>query len=200
MKLKVIQCNVGQYNLLSNEKKLSFSMAILDDDNKVIEDNSIKAIIYYYGDPDEYDDFRSAYSFDNLGEIFEKCYKYSDNVWGSTDYKSQCLLFAKLYQENYKEINDYHLKEFKEKTEKQIKQLQEDLKKNWLIDEISWYVNNNIEKDIKKYKDWINIHEKKLNDFKEETEGYIKELNQINLYKTKIEKLEKSLVKDYEYE
>lgn len=199
MKLQVTQCQVGQFNWLGNEKSLSFYMQIQDDNDKVIEENGIKARLYYSGDPDEYDIFKEAYNYENLGEIFEKCFKYCNRIISSYDHKSECLLFIKTYQENLGKLNEYHLQKYKEKCNKEIERLKKELDKNYIIEDLSWYANNEINREIKKYNQWIESYEKENIQLKEDYEKYLKNLQKIEKYKQQIDKLEKSKVLEYEY-
>jgi len=47
-----MQCSVGRFNLLSNEKNLSFSVGIYEND-KLINVDGIDAVLHYFGDPDD---------------------------------------------------------------------------------------------------------------------------------------------------
>lgn len=188
--LKVTQCQVGQFNLLSNENSLSFYMGIIKD-GKIIEEDGVRAQLCFSGDPDEYDTFEDA--FGNLDYVFEKCWKYANNIISSANYKKQCLLFAKVYRENYEEINNSLLKEHKEKTERKIKELQHELEWNMIVPEEIYSFNSIIKKEIKKHQDWIESNNKKMLDLKEESESYRKLQKQNESYLKDIEEYSKLL-------
>ncbi|RYD86165.1 MAG: hypothetical protein EOP50_22875 [Sphingobacteriales bacterium] len=97
MEIRVTQCQVGRFNLLSSEKTLEFSCGLYTD-GKLIEEDGVKAILKYSGEPDMIDYFTSL---DNLDAIFSHCFEFGSRISSSTDYVSQCLLFARLFRENY---------------------------------------------------------------------------------------------------
>lgn len=199
-KIVINQCSVGRYNLLSNEKYLSFYMSIMTEDKKVYEENGTKAQLYYSGGEDELYDFENA--LDNLGWVFEKCFKYASRVISSIDYESQCLLFAKVYQENFEELNRNMKEERNKKIEEKIKKLEEELEKEPLSD-ISFYVESALEKRIKNVKDHLNYWKDKNKDVKEGSETYKDNMSIINSYTNEVEKLEnflKNIKKEEKYE
>lgn len=184
MKIRVTRCSVGKYNLLSNEESLSFYMNIHDDENKVIEQDGIKAQLHYSGDPDDLYRFEDA--MDNIEEVFRYCLDYSKRVWSSTDYEAQCLLFYKLYQENF-ELLEKNTKEARDaRIKKQIEELQRQLTHDCLSD-LSWefkrWKNNQIEQINKSIERLANGNL----ELKDDSETYKKNLTSIEKYKNKIE-------------
>lgn len=185
--LKITQCSVGKYNLFGNEETLAFYAGIFEG-GKHIEIDGVKAIIHYSGDPDEKDDF----TLDNIDWVFEKCFKYATNIWSTRDYLAECLTFAKVYGENYEEIDANLVKKHKEKIEKQIEELQRKLNYTTIVNEID--SNYWVDKEISKYQKWIDGS--KLSDFVEGSESYIKEKSKIDGYKSKIEYFEKFKIQE----
>lgn len=184
MKIRVTQCSVGTYNILSNEESLSFYMSMYDDENKVIEQDGVKAQLHYSGDPDDIYRFEDA--MNNIEEVFRYCLEYSKRVWSSIDYESQCLLFYKLYQENF-ELLEKNTKEARDaRIKKQIEELQRQLTHDCLND-LSWefkrWKNNQIEQINKSIERLANGNL----ELKDDSETYKKNLTSIEKYKNKIE-------------
>lgn len=187
MELRLIQCEVGKFNLLGSEKSLSFSMGLYEN-NTLIKEGDTRARIYYSGEPDEKDDFNNP--FDNLEEIFSKCYNYGTRVISSTDYVAECMLFAKLYSQNYEAIDAALVEKHKNRVQEQITRLQKELEWNTIVPDIYYTVNECIDKEIKKYTKWAASSEKDLLELKEESEKYAKIKLDIERYKEKIIQLE----------
>jgi len=185
MEIRVIQSSVGRYNLLSNDKNYTFSMAIYNENNKICEENGIKAILYYYGEADEAGDFEDP--INNIETIFEKCFKYSSGIISSTDYKAQCLLFTKVYKENFYKIDGFMLNRHKEKVKKQIEDLQKELKWQTFIPEISYTVSKILNREIKNNEGSIEYYRNKNKELKEDSESYISNLKYIEKLESKIE-------------
>lgn len=192
MKLKVIQLGVGKYNVFSTEESLSFSMGIYGDDNKIVQDEKgIKAILYYSGETDEKEDFEDA--VEQIGEVYIKCAKYADRVFGTTDYKAQCLLFAKIYQENLQQIEENLVEDRKNEYLKEIKSLEDKvqrLRRFGILRDISWEVNSEIDKKINMKKNWLADIEKKNLDLKEDSLTYRENVLKIEKYSEDIKDLE----------
>jgi len=190
-KIRITQCSVGKYNLCSSEQNLSFYMSICTEDNKVYEENNVKAQLHYYGDPDELYIFEDA--LNNLGEVFNKCFDYSNKIWNSTDYKLQCLLFVKIYHECF-EILEANMKlERNKKILEEIERLNKKLSYA-LLDDISYEVESAIKKQIDSNQKMINYYLQKNSELKEETETYKKNLEQISKYEKANEKLKQNLI------
>ena len=190
-KLKITQCNVGKYYLNSSEEKLSFYLGIYTEDNKVYEENGIKAILHYSGDPNDLYIFEDA--LNNLGEVFQKCFEYSNKVWSSVDYKTQCLLFAKIYYENF-DILETNMKQQRdkdilEKIERFRKQLS-----CGMLNDISYEVEESINKQIKENQKMIDYYLQKNSELKEGTETYNQNSKYIDIYEKSNEKLKESLL------
>jgi hypothetical protein len=188
IELRVTQNSVGNFNWANqNEKSFVFQMGIFKD-GQLIEENGIKALIRFSGDPDEAYTFEDP--FDNLTEVFELCCKESGKWISSTDYLSQCLLFAKVYSENYEELNATLLQKHKERTEKKIAELQKSLAKSEIIPEDIWYMANSyIETEVSKYEKWILSNQKDLEQLKEDSPKHKELMERIEGYKSKIESL-----------
>jgi len=190
-KIRITQCNVGRYNLFSSEESLSFYMSVYTEDNKVYEENGIKAQLHYSGEPDELYIFEEA--LDNLGEVFQKCFNYSTKVWSSIDYKAQCLLFAKTYHE-YFDVLEFNMKLERDKNIlEEIERLQKQLSYGMLND-ISYEVEQSINKLIKSKQDSINYLVKQNSELKEDSDSYIKNQERINKYNLEIEDLKTNLI------
>ena len=152
MELKVTQNQVGRFNILSNEKTLSFYM-VINDNGKTVEKDGLKARLHYSGEPEEEEDFKDA--INNLDHVFPKCFEYSQRVWGSTDYRGECLLFLKTYIENYETLNDTYVKEKRKAIEDEIERLQKKLKYLSGLQEATDFAEPPIKKELAKYKKWL---------------------------------------------
>lgn len=191
-KIKVSQCNVDRYKLLSSDKNLSFYMSIYTKDNKIYQEDGIFATLYYFGDPDEKYIFEDG--IDNLGEIFQKCFEYSNKVWSSTDYKSQCLLFAKIYNQHFEELEENMKIERDKNILKEIEDLQKKLSTSLLTD-INYEIDDSINKEIKSNQKMIDYYTNKNLELKEGTDTYNKNIENIEKYKNKNKILEDYLNK-----
>lgn len=189
-KLRITQLSTGKYNLLSSEETLSF-YAVIEEDGKTIEKDGNKAIIQYSGDKEELDEFENAVEDMDFTFLFSKCFSYSKRVWGSTDYKGNALLFASEYIKNFEELSENYANKEKEKLQQQIKRLQEKLDNSNDLYDNREDIKNEIQKDIDRYKKWIEQNEKEMAEFKEGSEK-ITELKKKNeQYSLEIEKLKK---------
>jgi exoribonuclease II len=192
MELKVTQCNVGRYNLLGNEKSLSFYMGIYHD-SKPIEVNGAKAILHYSGEENELSDFEDA--INNLSYVIEKCLSYAERVISTVDYEAQCFAFIKVYNDNFNEINENQKIKERNNLQAKIQRLQKELDGICdLPDDLYWFVNNFIKLKIKKYKKWQEPYVKELADIKEGTEKYAAVSKQISDYQQKIDTLTTKLI------
>lgn len=185
MKIKVTQCQVGRFNLMSNEKSLSFYMAIQTMDGKTYEEDGIKAVLHYSGDENELHDFEDA--INNLEYVWEKCYRDSDKVISSTPYRDQCLLFLRTYKANYELIDLNMLSDHCARIEKEIAKLQKELAWNTIIPEID--VTHVFANEIKEHERTIAYWEKELLSIKEGTEKYETTCKTIEKYRSKIKQL-----------
>jgi hypothetical protein len=161
-KLVVLNNNIGCYNLLNpSQKTFEFSIGLCEgDENKIVTVDGIKAKLVYSGEPEDKIYFENP--FDNLEDIFRMCWEYANSVWSTVNYKEQCLLFAKLYQENYENIDNELVKIHKENVQKQIDELKKQLEWNTIIPDLGYIINKLIKEEIDKIKKSISIKEKKL--------------------------------------
>jgi hypothetical protein len=187
MKLKIIQNSVGRYNLMGNEHTLQFSMAIVDDEGKVITDGVNKAILSYSGEPDEQDEFEEA--IEDVGRTFGKCLGYSKRVIGSTDYEGNCIFFAKTYSQNFETLNEAHILSEKLRLEKELERVQRALQGDLSIYDARDDIENELKKEIKKYEGWILSSENELKQLLPESEKAAKENERIEKYRAKIKDL-----------
>lgn len=191
MEIKITQCSTGRFNLLSNEESLSFYMGIYHD-GKIVTDGEKKAQLHYSGEVDDVDFFSRA--LENLEGVFEKCFEYGNRIMSSTDYRGNCLFFAKVYSENYEAIDGALVAAHKEKTQKQIEKLQREMEWNTVVPDISDTINYVIDKEIKTYKRWLDSSVKDLEQTKEGTNNYETISKNIDSYKKKIEMFENSKI------
>lgn len=191
MEIKVIQNWRGKYNLLSNEETLSFSVGIYGEENKVIEADGVKAILSYQGDREPFDS-----PLDDMPNVFQECFDWAKSIISTTPYEKQCLLFAKIYQENFEELNEKMTQKKKIRIEKEIEDLQKRLKYLNGLDDISYEVNKSIQKKITVYNKWIESNENELEQVKEGTEKYNKLSKSIEEYREKITFYTNSIVEE----
>lgn len=187
MEIKITQCHVGQFNLCSSEKMLSFHAAIYHEGKIVQGDDGKIARISYSGTPDELPEFENAW--DNFDSIFEKCYKDSVKWFGSTDYRAETMLFARVYLEHYEEINANRLDRRRKEIERELKRLQTELDNisPW-PDNLPEIANQCLQEEINKYTKWRNDKITERDQTKEETGKYKKLTEDIEKYQTTIDK------------
>lgn len=187
MQIRVFNNHIGSFNLLNpSQKTFEFSIALLDDAGKTIEIDGVKAMISFSGEPDDKDYFEDP--MNDLGSVFTRCFEYADRVWSSRDYKSQCLLFAKLYQENLETMDAEAVKKHKEKTQKRIDELQKELNRNTILPDLTEDINSAIDAKIAKVKKSVAFKEKELSELKEDSESYTKAKKYLDDYNAEIEK------------
>ena len=181
--LKMTRCDTGRYNMLSNEESLSVYVVLNDEEGKVAEVDGVKAVLYYSGEASEEDEFRSAFP-ENLDFIFGKAFSYGSRVISSTNYREQCLVFMKLYTENFDAIAKQYEAEKKESIEREIESLKRALESIYLPN-CSVEFQEPIEKEAEKYDRWASEEEKTAADLKEGTESWNKAQEKITRYKDK---------------
>jgi hypothetical protein len=191
MEIKVTQCSIGRHNLLSNEKSLSFYMGIYNNNNEIIEENGVKALLHYSGEPEEIYIFEDA--LNNIEEVFSKCLDYSNKIWSSTNYKAQCLLFYKTYQTNFDTL-DTNMKAIRdEEIKKEIERLQKRLAYR-VLDDLEDAMKSFIDNQIKSITKSIEYLNKVNSELKEDSETFSKNKEKIFRHKEEIENYQKILI------
>jgi len=191
MEVKVLQNWKGRYNLLSKEETLSFTMAIIGEDKKPIEVNGVKAILYLNEDREPFDS-----PLDEVENIFEECFDYSNRVWSTVNYTAQCLLFAKIYQENFDLLRQNRIEKQKVEIANEIQRLEQRLKNLYGFDDISWKANNKINSKIKTFQGLIETNQKELEQIKDGTEKFDAISKRISEYQSQIDFYESSKVQE----
>lgn len=187
MELRIRQNQVGQFNLCSNEKTLSFSMGIYEN-GKPVEKDGLHAVLHYSGEPEEQEDFKDAIG--NIDFVFPKCYEYSQRVWGSTNYRGNCVFFLKTYIENYEVLNDTYVKEKRKAIEEEIERLQKKLKYLSGLQEATDFAEPPIKKELAKYKKWLASETEARNQTVEGTPLWDDKNKRCLIYEETIQKLE----------
>lgn len=181
------QCSTGRYNMLSNEESLSVYVVLKDEEGNVAEVDGVKAVLYYSGEASEEDEFRSAFP-ENLDFIFSKAFSYGSRVISSTDYRKQCLVFMKLYTENFETIAKQYEAEKKESIEREIASLERELESIHLPN-CSAEFQEPLDEEATRYERWASEEEKAAADIKEGTELWNKAQEKITRYRDKAKKL-----------
>ena len=191
MELRVKK-DVGSYNWLDpKEKSFEFTLAIYIDGN-IVEENGIKALLQYSGEEEDRYDFENIYG--DMGYIFSKCWEYSNKVYSTTNYKAQCILFAKKYKEYFEQLDETILKKKQEEAKKEITELQKVLDSVTILPEIDSEVNFSINSEIKKLESLIKSYNTSLSELKEGTDSYNKSIKSIANCETKIEYFKSQLI------
>lgn len=186
MKLRLIQNSRGSYNWLDpSHKTTSFKLAIVDDNGGIVKHNGNDCILYYGGEDYYPEDFDHV---DDLDSVFEQCWEYAGRVFGTTDYRGQCIAFATVLWDNYKEINHTLQEERKAKLTAKIEALQKELEKNVSIDDLYYQARHEYHKVIWKYEDWLSKEEEKLEQVKPGSELHKKAKANIDKYQSVIDK------------
>ena len=137
MKLKVIQSQVGRFDLGDNTESYVFKSGIVDDEGNVVTKDGTKALLVYRGEPNEKYDFED--SMDELDWVFEKCWEYANGfIYSSDNYKEQCIAFWEVYMDNHDQIDYNYASDRKANIQKQIERLQDELKKIEALPELDW--------------------------------------------------------------
>lgn len=195
MKLRELQNQIGRYNIFNpGEETFEFTLAILDDNNKVVEENGVKARLQFSGSPEYAAEFMSP--LDNLSNIFKICYKYARQAFGSIDYKAQCLLFSKLFKENFEELNATLVEKRNANILKQIEELQTLLKSTEALEPITDSINSLIKEDINFLQKKITLYEMQLADLKEGTPLFLKKKEALIKCMNNQEYLQKHIIND----
>ena len=190
MKLKVIQNHSGNYNLLRpNETTWCFKMGIFDDANNLIQNEQGHKAIIEYNAEEEHNIFHEP--FTDISEVFDICFEDCNKYLGSSKINN-CILFKKLYDENFEELDDNYMKQYKIDTEKEIERLESKIKslKNDLQAESLLYPSKIESSKIDRYNNlrlsWIKSSEEKLKDLIPGSPSYIKESEYIEMYQKQI--------------
>lgn len=191
MEVKVIQNHRGRYDIFSKEETLSLVIGIFGEDGKIIEVDGVKAKLYLNEDVEPFDS-----PLDDMPNVFNACFDYSKKVISSTNYEAQCILFAKLYQENFEQLCENRIAKQKIEIAEEIERLQNRLTRLYGFDDISWELNNKLGKQAQMYKNWVGFCEKELEQVKEGTDKYKELSEKLDKYKGKIEYYNNSKVNE----
>lgn len=194
MKLRVFQNHVGRYNILNpSEKSFEFSMGIVNNENKIVEIEGIKARLSYSNsniEDSDIDYFKDP--IENLDTIFNLCFKYSFKVLSTVNYKAETFTFIKVYNTHFREMDQDLLENHKVKTQQKIDQLQKELQKDSILYDINYDVDWLVKEQIKEEEKSLLYYKNKLSELKEDSESYLK-------YKENINKLEEKIDKYYQF-
>uniref|UniRef100_A0A6M3IX35 Uncharacterized protein n=1 Tax=viral metagenome TaxID=1070528 RepID=A0A6M3IX35_9ZZZZ len=197
--IKLLNNDIGQYNLLSSEESLIFSVC-LQSEGEIIEENGNKAILYFSDKPEKKTDFDYLWKVKDIGEIFRECINYSQKVWSSTNYKKQCLLFAKIFNANHKEILDEWKKQNDQELKTQIEKLTAQIGTcPKYFQDLQGFINiynEYLETEMEKYENFLKQEQNAQNEFKPESKGYALSADKIQKYEKVISELKTLLFKD----
>lgn len=161
------------------------------EDGKIVMAGQNKAQLHYSGSPDNLNIFEDA--FGRIDEVFEMCYEDSKKYWiSSTDHEGNCMLFAQVYSANLEELDRQLVQKETESIARQIADLEKERENiaNGVLYDLTDNINACLNKEIKKYTQWLVSSEKELSELKEDTDSYNKKSATIENYKEKIAKLE----------
>lgn len=177
------QEDFGRFNFADpTEEKTNFYLDILDDDGKPVEVDGVRCRLNW----SEEDDQRGRWGFsDDFTAMATESWKNAKKWIGSTDYKRQTLNFVSVFNQNREEIERNHEQRRKERIEKEIAHLQEELSRPELASEpIS--SSAMLAEEIDRLNKWIASSEKELGELKEGGERYTRELARIEGYKAEL--------------
>lgn len=186
--LRITQCQVGKFNLLSSEESLSFYMGIYED-GVLITNGKNRAQLHYSGDTDVYDILDDALNM--MHEVISICLKNSQQWISSNNYLGDCILFAKTYEENITELDRYIISKRKESINRQIMSLQKELSSidGGLLCSISNETNDFLEKEISVYRKWHSLNIEKMADMIPNTPSWQSLIEKNISYEEKIKNL-----------
>lgn len=181
MKLKVIQSQVGSFNLGSNDESYVFKLGIVDNDGNVITKDGEKALLVYRGEANEKYDFDD--SMEELDWVYEQCWKYAnDIIYSKSNYKAQCIAFWEVYMDNHDELDHNYATSKKQKIEQQIERLQAELKKIKGLPDLDWTGNFIFQKERSTHELFAAKCEEVINQLVKDSEMYDEEKKRLENY------------------
>lgn len=126
MRIKLIQNQVAKFNFLGDEESLAFSMAIVDDNDKTIERNGIKAIVKLRTDDDplnKRDELQDLYYAGEFDEIVRQCIEN-----GRERDIEELRIFLATYVDNFNGLRDDFESKRRQELQKKIHDLTEELR------------------------------------------------------------------------
>lgn len=180
MRIKLIQRAVGRYDWASNDDILTFKLGIYDSEG-IVTRGGEKAILEYRGEPGDLEYFQDP--INEIDEVFEKCWEYAGRVFGSTNYRLQCITFFEVYSENFKEINSSFVTEEEKALRSKIEALQKKLDKVKGLSDLSWGAYHSFKKSLDQYERWEKESGKRLSQLVDGSRLYYKELEKYNRYR-----------------
>lgn len=125
MKVVIGQNEVGRFNLLGNEKSLAFNIRIIDgDEGAIVERNGVKAMarLSESEDPEgKRDELRGLYEAGEIEGIVDQCLE------GGRD-TEETKVFIEVFIDNYPELKRNFEETEREKIERRIQGLKDELK------------------------------------------------------------------------
>ena len=192
LKVELRQCEVGKFNMLSDNESLTVIVILKDEEGKIVEENGERAYLYYSGYPSEQQEFEDSFP-NNLDFIFEKAFSYARRVISSTNYEKRCLVFMKLYRDNFVSISEEYAERKRKEIETRIEHLKQELLSLDKISNCSSEMLSPIENRVSTYERWIKEEEATLVDLVENSDSWKKSHAKINGYKEKIQEIKKYL-------
>lgn len=126
MRIKLIQNQVAKFNFLGDEESLAFSMAIVDDNDKTIERDGIKAIVKLRTDDDplnKRDELQDLYYAGEFDEIVRQCIEN-----GRERDIEELRVFIVTYVDNFNTLRDDFESKRRQELQKKIHALTEELR------------------------------------------------------------------------
>ena len=183
MKIRITQCSVGRYNLLSNEKSFSFYCGIYDDNNNMVTIDDVNASLHYSSEEEESDMFKDL---ENIGYIFERAYAYSKSIISTRNYEAEARAFAKVYLQNYAEINTNNTEARNKRILREIESLNAQMKYP-AIPDITYEIKNTMNSAIKSDQKMVDHYSDELSQVIEGSERYQKISGYLSDYSSKLE-------------
>jgi hypothetical protein len=181
MKLKVIQSQVGRFDLVHDTQSYVFKLGIVDNEGNIITKDGTKALLVYRGEPNEKHDFED--SMEELDWVYEQCWKYANSfIYSSDNYIAQCIVFWEVYINNHDLIDYNYASDRKSNIEKQIERLQNQLKNMKALPDLDWTGHFVFQKERTKYEACVSECEEVLKQLVKGTEMYEDENKRLEHY------------------
>lgn len=179
----------GNFNLLdSSDIETQWYVTLKNNDGSIVEVNGNRCQLFWREDGDQLGRYTME---DGLEYLSELSFEYGLSVWGTVNHKGQTIAFIKKYNQNKEDIVKQFEETRKQRIVRQIENLKKELERTILDSEANIdlsYISRKRQETLKK---WITSSEERLNQYKEGTEMYQKELKTITGYKAELELLTK---------
>lgn len=124
--VKILQNQIGQFNLMNDEKSLSFIVGIVEN-GETVKRNGFHCVLTLEEHPEERQYYTDLFSEKRLPEMIEIAWKRADRLISTQNYKAETVAFASCLLENYDEISQEQKKNNQSSVINEIERLEKRL-------------------------------------------------------------------------